>query len=292
MSGIYKSPESKRIMDKLYDDQLALLDIEYEDIFIDTAYGGTHIVVTGNKKGIPLLLFHGGNSTTPYYLRDFVYLRQDFLIYAVDTIGHPGKSAQNSLLIDNMDYGIWASEVIEKLDYSKMVCMGGSFGGGILAKLITVAPQKIEKAVFLVPAGICNVSIINILLKLGIPMLIYLLTRSEKWLIKSILPMALYEDEIDDETLRMVKNIFEHVKVKSGMPSNIPNRRLDNYTAKTLIIAGENDILFPGEKVLSRSKTIIPHAELYLIKEYGHMIRLHSEQHKDILIKINKFLLE
>ena len=71
----------------------------------------------------------------------------DFHIYAVDTIGHPGKSAEVSLSPYNYDYGKWAAEVIEKLGYENISCFGGSFGAGIIAKTMCVAPDKIKKFV-------------------------------------------------------------------------------------------------------------------------------------------------
>lgn len=97
-------------------------------------------------------MFHGGNATTAYNLLMCSFLLNDFHIYAVDTIGHPGKSDEVCLPSKGYDYGKWASEVIDKIGYDRIACLGGSFGGGILAKLMCVAPQKIEKAVLIVPA--------------------------------------------------------------------------------------------------------------------------------------------
>ena len=68
------------------------------------------------------------------------FLLDDFHVYAVDTIGHPGKSAETDLSPRGYDYGKWANEVITELGYEKMLCFGGSFGGGILAKLMCYVP--------------------------------------------------------------------------------------------------------------------------------------------------------
>ncbi len=63
-------------------------------------------------KEKPLLVFHGGNATTAYNLNDCKFLLNDFHIYAVDIIGHPGKSAEVSLSPRNQDYGKWAIDVM------------------------------------------------------------------------------------------------------------------------------------------------------------------------------------
>lgn len=287
---VYKTAESEQILKALYDEQVSSLNIEIEDIYVDTRFGKTHLIKTGNPNGKPILLFHGGNSTAPYYLRDFLFLRNQYLIYAPDTMGHPGKSAQTVLSAKTLEYGKWASDVIDGLGFKQMICIGGSYGGGVLAKLMCVAPQKISKAVMIVPSGICNVSTANILFKLGIPMTLYIITKSEKWLKRAILPMAIYECEIDESTLTMVRSSFRHVRVKAGMPSNVSVAEMINYKSPTLLIAGEKDILFPGERVIARAKKIMPNLKTYLMKESGHMSMLSSDKNKSIIKMIVDFL--
>lgn len=289
---VYKSPKSEQIIRDLYNDQVASLNIEYEDMYVDTRFGKTHLIKTGNPNGKPIILFHGGNSTAPCYLKDFLVLRNRYLLYAPDTMGHPGKSAQTVLSAKNLEYGEWASDVIDGLGYKQMICMGGSYGGGVLAKLMCVAPQKISKAIMIVPSGICNVSTANILLKLGIPMIMYIMTKSEKWLKKAILPMAVDESEIEESTLIMVRNSFEHVRVKAGMPSNVKESEMKNYNAPTLLIAGEKDVLFPGERVIDRAKILIPNLKTYLMVGSGHMSILSSDKHKYIIKMMTDFLEE
>lgn len=290
--AVYKNAKSEKIMRDLYDKQVLALNVEFEDIYVDTRFGKTHLLKTGNPNGKPILLFHGGNSTTPYYLRDFLCLRNEYLIYAPDTMGHPGKSAQTVLSARNLEYGEWASDVIDGLGFEQMICMGGSYGGGVLVKLMCFAPQKIAKAILLVPSGICNASTASIMFNMGIPMILYIITQKEKWLKKAILPMAITENEIDESTFEMVKCSFDNVCVKAGMPSNVKVADIKNYIAPTLLIAGEKDVLFPGEKVIARAKTVITNLQTYLMKGSGHMCVLSSEKYKNILKMIADFLAE
>ena len=290
--SVYKNVKSERIILNLYDEQASSLNIDFEDIYTDTRFGKTHLLKTGNRDGMPVLLFHGGNSTSPYYLRDFLFFRNKYLIYAADTMGHPGKSAQTVLSPKNLEYGEWASDVIDGLGFKTMICMGGSYGGGVLMKLMCVAPQKILKAVLLVPSGICNASNASIMFSMGIPMILYRITQNEKWLKKAILPMAVDVNEIDEDTFEMVKYVFDNVCVKAGMPSNVKATDMKNYTAPTLLLTGEKDVLFPGEKVIARAKTIIPNLKTYLMKGSGHMCALSSEKNKNVLHIIAEFLEE
>lgn len=284
--GIYKSKEGQRKSIELYDKQLSKLGFSFLDLYVETSFGNTHIVETGNSDGTPLLIFHGGNSTSAYNLLMFSFLLKDFHVYAVDTIGHPGKSDEVCLSHRGYDYGKWASEVIEKIGYEKISCLGCSFGGGILSKLICVAPKMVGKAVLIVPAGINNALPISSI-KMMIPLLQYRITKKEKYLIKTALHMALREDVLDEHTLDIVKDSFDNVKTKVGMPTNIEAQKLSGYNSPTLVIASEKDCLFPAEKVLSRAKQIISNCRTYELKESGHMHIL-PQNIKNIIIDFLK----
>ncbi len=268
--GTYKSEAERAKSLELYNKQLLKLDMPFTDIYIETSFGKTHLIEIENKDRSPLLVFHGGNSTTAYNLLMCRFLLTDFHVYAVDTIGHPGKSAEVSLSHKGYDYGKWAGEVISGLGHEKMLCFGGSFGGGILAKLMCVAPELVEKAVLIVPAGINNALPI-LSLKMMLPLVLYRITKKEKYLMKTVLHMALHEDVIDKDTLDIVKDSFDNVKTKVGMPTNVDPGRLSQCTSPTLVIAGEKDCLFPAKKVLSKAKKVIPDCKTYLLKDSGHM---------------------
>ena len=268
--SIYKSEKGKSEILNLYDKQLSRLKIAYRDKWISTSFGQTHLVETGNFDGIPLLVFHGGNATTAYNLLTCDFLFKDFHIFAVDSIGHPGKSAEVSLSHINYDYGKWVSDVIDGLGFSKIACFGGSFGAGIIAKAMCVVPEKIDIAVLYVPSGIKNApSVKN--MRMMMPMIMYWITQKDKWLKKCMLPMAVKEENITDDIYETAKLSINYSKIKSGMPSNISKKLIKNYVAPTLVLAAEKDCLFPGKGVLQQSKKIFRNVKTYLLKERGHM---------------------
>lgn len=227
-------------------------------------------------------MFHGGNATTAYNLLACEFLFDDFHIYAVDTIGHPGKSAQTGLCANNYDYGKWASEVITALGFPKIRCFGGSFGAGILAKTMCVAPEKIEKAVLLVPSGIKNAPAIS-LMSMALPMMLYWTTHKEKWFIKTILPMAVSEDNIDSDTFATAKCSIDNAKIKAGMPSDVNPDDMRKCPAPTLILAGEKDCLFPAKRVIPQAEKMIANCTTYLLQGRGHLHRLtETEKQKNV----------
>ena len=282
MKTIYKSEYGKQHILALYDSKLQRLKYPYKDIFINTTFGTTHLIETGNFSGEPLLVFHGGNATTAYNLLACDFLQNDFHIYAADIIGHPGKSAETCLSAFNYDYGKWAGEVISRLGFDSISLLGGSFGGGIIAKTMCAVPKKVKKAVLYIPSGIKNAPSIKSA-NMMFPMIMYWLTKQDKWLKKCILPMAVTEDNITQDIFETAKLSIEYAEVKTAMPSNVDEEMMKKCLAPTLVMAAEKDCLFPGNEVIKRAKKIIPHCTTYLLKGRGHIHTLTDEEKKMIV---------
>lgn len=281
MKTIYKSEDGKRKILDLYDKQLHRLNTSYRDLYVNTSFGKTHLVETGNLVGEPLLVFHGGNATTAYNLLYFEFMMNDYHIYAVDTIGHPGKSDETSLSPKGYDYGKWASEVISELGYESISCCSGSFGAGILAKTMCVAPEKVKKALLYVPSGIKNAPAINSI-NMIFPMIMYWITHSDKWLRKTMLPMAVTEENITEDIYQTAKLSINYSKVKTGMPSDVDGDLMKRCNAPALVMAAEKDCLFPAKGVIKRAQEIIPNCTTYLIAGRGHMNNM-TDKEKEMI---------
>lgn len=281
-NSIYIDKAGKEKSLRLYDSQMSKLGVPFSDLFVNTRFGKTHIVETGNLSGKPLLIFHGGNSTSAYNLLMCRFLLNAFHVYAVDTIGHPGKSAEVCISPRGYDYGKWASEVISELGFKKIRCFGGSFGGGILAKLMCVSPEKVDRSVLIVPAGISNAFPISTA-KMLIPLVKYRLTGKREYLIQTCLHMSVSRDVLDEDTLDTVKDSFDNVKTKVGMPSDVSPVLLKKCKAPTLVIAAEKDCLFPARKVLLKAKKMLKGCKTMLLRNRGHLHIL-TEREKDIIV--------
>ena len=279
MRTIYKSTAGKKKIIELYDEQLNRLNVSYKDVYIQTSFGTTHIIETGSLEKEPLLVFHGGNATTAYNLLACDFLLNDFHIYAVDTIGHPGKSAETCLSAFGYKYGRWAGEIIDKLGFESMDLFGGSFGAGIIAKTMCEVPDKVRRVVLYVPSGIKNAPSIKSV-SMMLPMIMYWITKKDKWLKKCILPMAISEENITDDIYQTAKLSIDYAKVKTAMPSNVDEKRMKKCKAPTLVMAAEKDCLFPGEGVIERAERIIPNCQTYLLKDRGHMNVLTDNEKK------------
>ena len=82
MKTIYRSEEGKNRILELYDAQLSRLPMPWKDVYIETSFGSTHIVETGNFDGEPLLFFTEAmpqvlitSLTAAFFLRISIYTR-------------------------------------------------------------------------------------------------------------------------------------------------------------------------------------------------------------------------
>jgi len=255
--SIYKSLEGQARMMALYDDFLNKLDVEYEDCWVKTRFGVTHVLAFGPEQALPVVITHGGNSINPQGLRCLLPILQEqcYRIYAPDTIGMPGKSDQTRLSPKDDSYGQWLADVLDGLGLENAAFVGGSHGAGIILRLAAYAPRRITKMALFVPSGIVSVPLHSMLWRIGLPFTLYLLFPNQKRLRQAVGWMG---DEIEEDVLELVKTVFEQVKVEAEMPRPATKAELLGLHAPTLIVAAEKDAMFPGYAVIRRSKEIIP----------------------------------
>ena len=254
-TSIYKSSEGEARILSLYDSFQKDLGVDFIDHMVNTRFGATHVLAAGPEQGLPVVITHGGNSITPQGLRGLLPLLKQgrYRVYAPDTIGHPGKSAQVRVSSQDQSYGQWLDDVLEGLGLDSAAFIGGSFGAGILLRLAACAPRRIAKMALIVPSGIVAVPINSMIFKISLPYLLYLLFPSRKRLYRAVQWMG---SDIEDDVLQLIEAIFQHVRVEAGMPRPATKAELANFTAPTLIIAAEKDVLFPGNAVTERAKEI------------------------------------
>lgn len=73
------------------------------------------------------------------------------------------------------------------------------------------------------------------------------------------------------------------------MPRNATKKELEKFFAPTMVIAAENDVLFPGEEVIKRSKEIFQNVvKTELLNKCSHMF-FHS---KSDVEKVNTLIID
>lgn len=265
----FKSKEGKEQIITLYNQKLKELNIEYSEKLVETKFGDTNIIVTGNTKNPPLVLIHGTGGCAPQILDSFPNLASKYRVYAIDVLAQPNKSAENRLDMKSLDYGKWLIEIIIKLRLKEVTLVGFSFGGFISLKALEFNETPIKQTFLLAPVYIVNGNPLKGLIKMFLPLKKFIKTNNQTY-IKKV--MKVLFSEYDDFALEFMSTTFQHCNMDFS-PLPVINKDLaKNIKTATTIIAAEKDILFPGKKMIKRAKDIFPSLEeVILLKDSKHV---------------------
>lgn len=154
---VYRSKKMQQEIIRTYDELLGQWDVAIEEMDIDTTYGRTHVIACGDEKNPPLLLFHGvGDDSALMWIYNAKYLSQYYRLYAIDTIGGPGKSVPGELYNKDFNDVTWIDEVMKGLFLEKAYFAGVSMGAYLVQLYALNRPEQVLKGICIsgtVPTG-------------------------------------------------------------------------------------------------------------------------------------------
>jgi pimeloyl-ACP methyl ester carboxylesterase len=148
-----KAYRSKKAADNIistYDELLKQWDVPMKEVMVPTTYGSTHVIVTGKVDGKPLLMFHGvGDDSALMWIYNAKALGEFYRLYAIDTIGGPGKSLMGEKYNKSYDDVIWIDDIMNYFKLEKSSIIGVSHGGYLVQLYTLHRQEKIDKAISL-----------------------------------------------------------------------------------------------------------------------------------------------
>jgi len=144
----YKNSKGGQEILASYDRLVAAWGIPVSEKDLPTPYGTTHVLLAGAPEKPPLLLFHGvGDDSALMWLINAKPLAEHFHLFAVDTIGGPGKSEPNEAYFNHFDQVVWIDSILDAL-HLPQVNVAGVSNGAYLTQLYTAKrPERVRKAV-------------------------------------------------------------------------------------------------------------------------------------------------
>ncbi len=268
-TSIYKSSEYKAEIMELYEKRLAACNLNYEDIYVDTFAGKTHVIATGDASNPPLIILHGINAGAPMALESIKGLSNYYRLYAIDTVGQATKSSETRLPMNDDSYARWINETMDKLALKTASFIGVSYGAFLLQKLMTFYPTRITKSIFVVPSGFVNGSFFKSMQKLSFPLLRFLSTKKENDLVRF---MDAFYTQIDETGVSFQKNVLLGVKVDYRRPTLLTAKDVNQMHSPVYVMVADNDIFFPGDKALKKCKALfINFKGSYILKNTKHI---------------------
>ena len=231
----------------------SLLDIQVEDRRIETASGQTHLLTAGDPAAPPVVVLQGGNITNPVTLSWFQALADEYHLIAPDTPGQPGKSTGET----PPAYGPWVCDVLDGLGVDDAAMIGASHGAGVLLEAGVHAPERVTAAALVVPAGF-GTPLSMELVRFALPSLSYRVVP-RGWLLRQALaPMFTRRASgIDGIVLETIGEVLREDDLAAEFPGP-EAAALSGFAAPALVVTGERDPFFPGERTCKRAAEDLP----------------------------------
>jgi pimeloyl-ACP methyl ester carboxylesterase len=272
---IYKNKKYEQQIIQTYDNLLKHWGIEVEEREVSTRYGNTHIIEAGKANTIPVLLFHGvGDDSAIMWLYNAKAWADKFHIYAIDTIGGPGKSRPNSNYNKEFQDVLWIDDIIEQFGVTQINIVGVSHGG-YLAQLYKVnRPERVHKIINLassVPAGV-NGNPLKTMLRIFLPEALFP-TRNN--IIKLLRKLAGDNHQVFTENPYILEHYtcllkgFRTMSMGCHKVSCFPEEQIKLLKKDTYYLVGEED---PFEKMGGKDALLHNHMNARFYPRVGHGI--------------------
>ena len=265
MTSIYKTDEGKKQVISFYDNLLKEWHQPSKQLTIQTAFGDTFIIESGEINAETILLLHGSGSNSAMWTADVKELSKNYHVYAIDIIGECGKSAENRPSFKNDSYSDWLSEIIDKLGLNKVSLVGCSLGGWIAVDFAIKYPEKTIKLVLMATAGIVQVKVKTIFW-------IIITSFLGSWGFNELNKLVYNNLEIDKKALEFASLIKKHYVPRTDVLPVFQDESLKKIDIPTLFIGGEKDCFYDSQKIASRLKNNLENIQCLVLENTGHVL--------------------
>ena len=142
------------------------------------------------------------------------------------------------------------------------------WGGFATVRLAAHMPECIERLALLVPAGIVNGHAWQGTTRLMIPMMLWRMFPTEQRFAKFARNLL---TTMDDDWLPYLHDAFRSFNMDMRVPKLATPEELAAFKAPTLVMAGDQDVNFPGDKLATRAKQLFGNlASVEIIPNCNH----------------------
>ncbi len=290
---VYRTKKMQREIIRTYNKLLEQWNVETEEINITTEYGTTHIVACGKKENPPLILFHGvGDDSALMWIYNAKYLSQIYRVYAVDTIGGPGKSVPGAGYNKDFDDVLWIDGILDKLLIEKAFFAGVSHGGYLVQIYTLSRPERVKKGISI--SGALSVKRegerVPAMIKIFLPEALFPTKKNVKKLIEKLcgenVAVFMENSDIMEHYTYLLKG-FNNMSMGYHKVRTFNEEEVDIIREKVEFLVGLED---PFEKLGGEDALRRNHMKVTFYENAGH--GLNHERAEEINAKIVEILAE
>jgi pimeloyl-ACP methyl ester carboxylesterase len=286
--SVLNTQQSQQRQEDWYRHFLSQIPGSTQSHWIDGSFGKSHVLEAGNASGPTLVCLHAMMTSSAHLLSELKPLLNEYHIYAPDIPGESARGIPQRLPYDDQSHQTWLLEILDALSIDTASVLGISLGGFIARKLATQSPERVEKLILVVPAGIVQGSVFKGLMNMMWPMLKYRLRPTESNL-KTLLDPLL--TKWDDDWGPYMGDAFRDFSMRTAIPPVASDDQLQSLSMPCLVIGADQDISFPGRPLIERVETCIPTVETELISDCKHCPPTTDEFRQWLANRVSNFLI-
>ncbi len=156
MSGVghFTNAQAQASYLSLYDETIAAIPGSPVTRDVPTTYGQVRVYRFGSASGTPFVLLHGRGATTAMWEPNIPALAAERTVYAIDSLGEPGRSIQTLPIRTSTDQAAWLTEVLDALAVERAHFAGVSGGGWLAFNQALHTPDRVATAALIEPAHV------------------------------------------------------------------------------------------------------------------------------------------
>jgi pimeloyl-ACP methyl ester carboxylesterase len=284
---VFKGTQARERIADWYERFEAEIGAPTDHLEVQTRLGPNHVLAAGDPSRPVLVCIHGAMGSSAHTVRELNALLDRYYLLAPDIPGQSVRAIAERLPLDTDAHGEWLLDILDGLEIERASLCAISWGGFVGLQTAQIAPGRIDRLALLVPAGVVNGPFWEATRKVMFPLVMYRLFTNEKRLRRLMEGLTTTWDEAWAHYLGDALTSF---KMDMRPPPLARSEDLAAYDAPTLVVAADNDLSFPGRKLLDRMETLIPHAETELLEECRHMPPTTDEFRAWMADRIHAFL--
>jgi pimeloyl-ACP methyl ester carboxylesterase len=274
-----KSDDVRAKYSAAYDIQLKKWPVAHEERSIPTGFGRTHVIASGAADAPPLVLLHAFQATALVWRFNVEALSRHFRVYAVDIIGQGGMSTSSRPLKRRGDFAQWFSELFDALGIVRASLVGNSYGAFLALSLASLMAERVSRIVIINPAG-TFASFFPIMLRMVIGGWIHGILVAARIQVARPAPSVastLGRDVVFSPEQAEWANLVSLIAFNGQMrpnaiwPATISSAELRKIRAPTLLLLGDNELLYDPQEVLRRAQARMPTLEARIIPGAYHI---------------------
>jgi pimeloyl-ACP methyl ester carboxylesterase len=281
LASAFKSAEGEARYLAVYDALMARWPVPYDTLDVTSRFGRTHLVASGPPDAPPLVLLHAYSFTLAMWAANAAELRTHYRIYALDVMGQPGRSVPNQPIASRADYAEWLTSVLNALRLDRVHLVGMSYGGWLTLNYAMAAPDRLEKIALLSPAG-GFLRIVRQFTLRGMPIMLLAGILPTRFFAASFCHWLTYKEHLRDPEMRRfidleIEQLYLGARYFRMRPDTLKIRpvpftdaELQTVSVPTLLLIGENEVLYNPHAALARARRLIPELDSALVPRASH----------------------